>query len=140
MGSKGKGLVRNTGIGVKQSSWSGASDSGGMWIPASALQQLLGLSSGKGKGKSKGQSLKSFKPEQRVWIGNLAEGVTWKDLQEHMNQAGKTKWCEVYQNKGKGTGGVAYATAEEASAAIAALNGTMLCTQSIECDVWTKQE
>merc|ERR1719258_958539 len=45
-----------------------------------------------------------FKPEQKVWIGSIAESTTWKELEEHMNQAGKTKWAEVFKNKGKGTG------------------------------------
>merc|ERR1712056_118091 len=84
--------------------------------------------------------LRKFEPEKRVWVGGLAEGTTWKELQEHMNQAGATKWVEVFQNKGKGTGAVAYDTAEEATNAIATLNGSVLKGSPIELDVWQKQE
>merc|ERR1719162_1219795 len=97
----------------------------------------FGKDSGKGKGKGKGVS--KFDVEKRVWIGGLVEGVTWKELQEHMNQAGATKWVDVFPNKGKGTGAVAYGTAEEASNAIATLNGSVLQGSPIELDVWQKQ-
>eukprot|EP00444_Apocalathium_aciculiferum_P029699 CAMPEP_0183438996 /NCGR_PEP_ID=MMETSP0370-20130417/77732_1 /TAXON_ID=268820 /ORGANISM="Peridinium aciculiferum, Strain PAER-2" /LENGTH=151 /DNA_ID=CAMNT_0025627341 /DNA_START=39 /DNA_END=494 /DNA_ORIENTATION=- len=95
---------------------------------------------GKGWGKGKGKSLTSFAPDVKVWIGGVAEGATWKELQDHMNQAGKTKWCEVFDKKGAGTGAVAYETAEEASNAIATLNGSVLKGGTLECDVWVKKE
>merc|ERR1712187_365037 len=94
---------------------------------------------GFGKGKGKGKSLKAFKNEVKVWIGNIPEDVTWKELQEHMNQAGKSKWVEVFSGKGKGTAAVAYGTTEETAAAIAALNGTVLKSTAIVCDYWEKQ-
>merc|ERR1711933_568223 len=79
------------------------------------------------KGKGKGKSSRSFPPEQKVWIGNLpATGAGWKELQAHMDTAGKTKWCEVFGGKGAGTAAVAYSSAAEAVAAIAALNGSVL--------------
>merc|ERR1719183_1814561 len=53
-----------------------------------------------------------------------------------MNEAGKTKWVEVFTNKGKGTGAVAYGSAEEAAIAISKLNGSMLGSQKIQCDAW----
>merc|ERR1711971_1431446 len=105
-------------------------------------QKLKGMGKGKwiGKGKGKGKGLRSFKPDCRVWIGNLADGVTWKDLQEHMNQSGKTKWCEVFEKHGAGTGAVAYASADEAANAINTLHGSELGGQTIECDAWEKKE
>eukprot|EP00438_Fugacium_kawagutii_P003761 Skav207385 [mRNA] locus=scaffold2421:782:4917:+ [translate_table: standard] len=39
-------------------------------------------------------------------------------------QAGKTTWVECFSGKGAGTGGVSYATAEEAANAITMLNGS----------------
>ena len=39
------------------------------------------------------------------------------------SQAGKTTWVECFSGKGAGTGGVSYATAEEAANAITMLNG-----------------
>merc|ERR1719291_1502 len=97
------------------------------------------LTKGNGKGKGKGKGLQGFKPDCKVWIGSIAEGTTWKELQEHMNQAGKTRWVEVFHWKGKGTGAVAYGSSEEASNAIATLNGSVLKGSPLECDVWAKQ-
>merc|ERR1712187_869967 len=94
---------------------------------------------GFGKGYGGGMSHRNFKSEQKVWIGNLAEGVTFKELQPHMKQAGTAKWVEVFSGKGKGTGVACYATEAEATAAIAALNGSVLNGQAIEVDVWTKK-
>merc|ERR1719399_1248494 len=101
-----------------------------------AIMQML---KGKGKGKGKGKSLRSFYPEKKVWIGNLPEGITYKELHEHMKASG-AKWVEVMKGAGKGTGGAGFATAEEATAAISALNGSMLNGSRIEVDVWTKKE
>ena len=50
--------------------------------------------------------------------------IPWDDLQElldHMKQGGDCKFVSV----SNGQGGAAYATAEEATAAIAILNGSM---------------
>merc|ERR1719393_1112803 len=79
---------------------------------------------GKGKGKCKGKGKNGLDKDysKRVWIGGLPEGVGWKLLQEHMNQAGKTTWIEVFSGRGAGTAGVSYATSEEALAAIQNLN------------------
>merc|ERR1719387_905039 len=95
----------------------------------------------KGKGKGKKTGLNAAKAENKVWIGNLPESVGWKELEEHFKQAGKTKWVEAFQKgAGKGTGGVAYATAAEATQAISMLNGSILGGQMIQVDVWTKKE
>merc|ERR1712048_701075 len=83
---------------------------------------------------------KDFDPEVKVWIGGMTETTTWKELQDHMNAAGKTKWVEVFTGKGAGTGAVAYSTAEEAVDAIATLNGSTLGGANIQCDVWEKKE
>merc|ERR1719261_1052634 len=77
--------------------------------------------------------------ELKVWVGNLAESTTWKDLQTHMNQAGKTKWIEVFSGKNQGTGAVVFDTAEEAINAIATLNGSELGGQAIVVDVWEQK-
>merc|ERR1712146_128197 len=90
-----------------------------------------------GKGKGKGKGHRTFKPEQKVWIGNLPPSVTFKELQPHLKQAGECKWCECFTGNGQGTGVGCYATAEEASTAIATLNGSELGGQAIEVDVWT---
>merc|ERR1712125_187034 len=89
-----------------------------------AMMSMKGLGKGKGKGKGKTSTLSKFEPSQRVWIGGLAPGTTWKEVQEHMNQSGTTKWVEVFEKSN--TAAVAYETAEEVEAAVAALNGSVL--------------
>eukprot|EP00933_Yihiella_yeosuensis_P043388 TRINITY_DN3815_c0_g7_i1.p1 TRINITY_DN3815_c0_g7~~TRINITY_DN3815_c0_g7_i1.p1 ORF type:complete len:135 (-),score=46.14 TRINITY_DN3815_c0_g7_i1:189-593(-) len=92
----------------------------------------------KGKGKGKGSGLGKVDDNLKVWIGQLPAGVNWKALQEHMNQAGKTKWIEVFEGKGKGTGAAVYQTPAEATNAIAMLNGSALNGGNIVVDPWVR--
>merc|ERR1719502_2583853 len=93
---------------------------------------------GKGKGWGKQSGLSSFPAETKVWIGGLPEtGVTFKELQAHFPGS---KFATVMTGKGAGTGGVAFATAEEAANAIRTLNGSNLMGNTIVVDVWTKKE
>eukprot|EP00440_Ansanella_granifera_P038181 gb/GFBE01041431.1/.p1 GENE.gb/GFBE01041431.1/~~gb/GFBE01041431.1/.p1 ORF type:complete len:128 (+),score=42.87 gb/GFBE01041431.1/:1-384(+) len=119
--------------------WGGAGKcwgGGGAWTP----WQPMFMKWGSGKGKGKGGGRMRADPSLKVWIGNLAAGVEWKALQEHMNQAGKVRWAEAFSGKSAGTGAVVYSTAEEATNAITMLNGSTLGGQAIMVDVWTKQE
>merc|ERR1719324_2026907 len=93
----------------------------------------------KGKGKGKDKGLRNFYAEKKVWIGNLPESVTYKELHELVKPAG-AKWVEVFGGAGKGTGGAAFATAEEATSAISQFNGHVLNGSSLQVDVWTKKE
>eukprot|EP00747_Dinoflagellata_sp_TGD_P161754 gnl/TRDRNA2_/TRDRNA2_178595_c0_seq1.p1 gnl/TRDRNA2_/TRDRNA2_178595_c0~~gnl/TRDRNA2_/TRDRNA2_178595_c0_seq1.p1 ORF type:complete len:123 (+),score=29.72 gnl/TRDRNA2_/TRDRNA2_178595_c0_seq1:72-440(+) len=98
---------------------------------------------GMGKGKGKGGNARKhtqFKNEQKVWVGGIPDGITFKELQAHMKQAGDAKWCEVFSNKGAGNGVCCYATAAEAQAAIVSLNGSTLGTGIIQVDAWTKTQ
>ena len=52
-------------------------------------------------------------------------GICAHSAQEHMNQVGKTKWVEVFEGKGAGTGTAAYNSEEEVAQAIATLNGSL---------------
>merc|ERR1719436_1937547 len=95
------------------------------------------MMSGKGaKGKGKTNPLNEIDPSMKVWIGSIPEGVTWKELQEHFEVVGKARWAEILP---KGVGCVAYKTAEEAQAAIEALNGSDLGGAVIEVDTWEKK-
>merc|ERR1711904_34651 len=81
------------------------------------------------------------KPECTVWIGNLSDNMGWKELQEHFNQAGKTKWVEAFKKgTGKGTGGVAYGSASDAQKAISMLNGSILGGQMVQVEVCIKKD
>jgi len=95
---------------------------------------------GKGKGKSKGageiKKLKSIDPSQKVWVGGLNKSVTWKQLEEHFNQVAKTTWASTFGS----TGCVAYSNADEATSAIAMLNGSVLGDCVLQVDVFTSRK
>mmetsp|Transcript_72253 Transcript_72253/g.156120 ORF Transcript_72253/g.156120 Transcript_72253/m.156120 type:complete len:108 (+) Transcript_72253:95-418(+) len=93
---------------------------------------------GKGKGKWRWQP--PIDPTLKIWIGNLPETATWKELQELGNECGKTKWVDVFKGKGAGTGMIAYTTAEEVTAAMEALKGKEIGGNALEVDVWVKAE
>merc|ERR1712060_582291 len=94
---------------------------------------------GWGKGGGKGMSHKSFTDDQKVWLGNIPDGVTYKELQPHMKQAGDAKWVECFERNGKGTGVACYSSAAEAQAAISTLNGSILNGQAIQVDSWVRK-
>merc|ERR1719235_1968015 len=95
----------------------------------------------KGKGKGKKQGINKAKPEHKVWVGNLPESLGWKEMKEHFDQAGKTKWVESWKKgAGAGSGGVAYSNAEDAQKAISTFNGSVFGGQTIQVDVWNKKE
>merc|ERR1719327_925713 len=98
------------------------------------------LMGAKGKGKGKKSGLSKFAPEKKVWVGNLPEGTTYQELQEHFGSAGTAKFAAVFSGKGKGTGGVAFTEPEEAAKAIKTLNGSTFKGVKIEVDTWTKME
>jgi len=117
----------------------------GGYMPPWAMMQMMQWQWGKGKGKgwSRGGSLSSFPAEKKVWIGGLPEdgSVVFKDLQEHFENIGQgSKYATVMKGKGAGTGGVAFGTPEEATEAIAKLNGSQIKGHTIVVDVWTKKE
>merc|ERR550514_1549670 len=103
------------------------------------MQMMMKMMGGKGKGKGQKKGLGKFHAEKRVWIGNLPESITYKELHELLKDAG-AKWVEVFGGKAKGTGGASFGTAEEATAAISKFNGHMLNGSMIQVDVWTKKE
>merc|ERR1719399_256683 len=107
--------------------------------PYTMMMMMSAMSKGKGKGKKK-QGLSKFAPEKKVWVGNLPEGTTYQELQEHFASAGTAKFATVFSGKGKGTGGVAFAEEAEAQKAIKTLNKSTLKGAKIEVDVWTKME
>mmetsp|Transcript_142626 Transcript_142626/g.201765 ORF Transcript_142626/g.201765 Transcript_142626/m.201765 type:complete len:143 (+) Transcript_142626:58-486(+) len=91
----------------------------------------------KGKGKGKGKQLK-VDDALKVWLGNVPEGIGWKELQDHVNQQAKSKWVEIFRGKGKGTAAVVFATADEAKEAIPLLNGSSIGGQSLVADSWAR--
>eukprot|EP00929_Paragymnodinium_shiwhaense_P115154 TRINITY_DN83846_c0_g1_i1.p3 TRINITY_DN83846_c0_g1~~TRINITY_DN83846_c0_g1_i1.p3 ORF type:complete len:123 (-),score=44.01 TRINITY_DN83846_c0_g1_i1:330-698(-) len=109
-------------------------DSWGGWNPFAAFM-------GKGWGKQSDSITKRTPPEKKVWIGGLPENNTSRDLnkklKEHMSQAEGCKFAEVGR---KGFGCAVFSTAEQVTAAIATLNGSVFDGNVLEVDVWTKKE
>eukprot|EP00928_Gymnodinium_smaydae_P011352 TRINITY_DN141_c0_g4_i1.p1 TRINITY_DN141_c0_g4~~TRINITY_DN141_c0_g4_i1.p1 ORF type:complete len:132 (-),score=28.88 TRINITY_DN141_c0_g4_i1:85-480(-) len=104
---------------------------------AALLSGGFGKGGGKGKGKGKSRR-KAVDTSKTIWVGNIPEGCTYSDLLTHAKQAGNAKWAEVYKHKGAGTGAIGFASAEEATQAIMALNGSMVGNSVIQCDAWAR--
>merc|ERR1711865_134435 len=103
------------------------------------MQMMMGGGKG-GKGKGKGKmTLSNFHADKKVWIGNLPDGITSRELHDHFKEAG-AKWSETFRGNGKGTGGASFKTSEEAQAAISSLNGSVLKGSTIQVDSWTRKE
>lgn len=71
---------------------------------------------------------------KRVYVGNLAYGVAWQDLKDHMREAGEVQFAEVMMmqdGRSKGCGIVEFVDAEGAKNAIETLNDTELCGRQI---------
>merc|ERR1719162_2302345 len=100
------------------------------------MQMMMGKGKGKGKGK---MTLSNFHSDKKVWVGNLPESITSRELHEHFKDCG-AKWTETFKGNGKGTGGAAFKTSEEAQTAISSLNGSVLNGAMIQVDVWTRKE
>lgn len=84
------------------------------------------------------EKIQKIDAEKKVWIGGLKSGTTWKELEKHIVDTTGTK-PKVTEMMGK-TGVAAYGSAEDATSAIAALNGSELGGSTIEADVWTQKD
>eukprot|EP00746_Dinoflagellata_sp_MGD_P166329 gnl/MRDRNA2_/MRDRNA2_96137_c0_seq1.p1 gnl/MRDRNA2_/MRDRNA2_96137_c0~~gnl/MRDRNA2_/MRDRNA2_96137_c0_seq1.p1 ORF type:complete len:808 (+),score=214.43 gnl/MRDRNA2_/MRDRNA2_96137_c0_seq1:85-2508(+) len=110
----------------------------GMPVPQMATtttgkKKKAGGGGGGGGGGGNDTDIGKIPASQKVWIGGLPPGCTWKDLQTHFDKVGKTKWVEMM---GKHKGVVAYRNEEDVVKAIATLNGSVINGYQIEVDVW----
>lgn len=107
-----------------------------MWLPA---MFGWGADSGGcyGGAQGGGKKVKDIDSSLNVWVGNIPPSVEWKELQNHCAKAGKVRWAEVMR---KGSGCVAYTSADDAAKAISMLNGSLLGGQKIEVDVWGSKD
>mmetsp|Transcript_17264 Transcript_17264/g.51914 ORF Transcript_17264/g.51914 Transcript_17264/m.51914 type:complete len:247 (-) Transcript_17264:130-870(-) len=116
--------------------WKNAGGGSGVWKPM-FHKNSGGMSKGMGKGTQNIAGKNRIRnPECTVWLGSLPEGILFKDVQEHMNQAGTCKFVATLR---KGTGFAVMSTPEEARNAIEMLNGTELNGATIAVDVWEKK-
>jgi len=83
--------------------------------------------------------LSKIPADKKVWIGGLSKDTTWKKLEKHFEETCGTK-PKVSEVLPKGKACCAFASPEEAAAAIEAVNGTDLDGKAIEVDVWTEKE
>ncbi len=86
-----------------------------------------------GKGAPKGKS-SSGDAAKAVWLGNLPEEATFKELMELGKQVGTPTWAE---KTGKSRGYLLFKTPAEATSAIESLNGAWMSDYEIEADKWT---
>merc|ERR1719198_2548154 len=102
---------------------------------------MMGGKGGKGWGKGGDNIVSRTPPEKKVWVGGLpTDNVSRemnKKLQEHLSQGGTCKFAQFGK---KGEGVAVFSTAEEATAAIAMLNGSVFEGSVIQVDVWTRKE
>jgi len=71
---------------------------------------------------------------KRLYVGNLSWSVSWRELKDHMKSAGEVTRADILQTpdgRSKGCGIVEFATAEEASNAVATLNDSELMGRQI---------
>jgi len=127
----------------------GKGGGGGQWVRISDLSQIVG--GGWGKGKSKGDKaraeskktmdrLSKIDADRKVWVGGLKEGTqSWKKLSKHFQELDCKPTMTELMGKGK-TACLAFKTADEASTAIAVVNGSDFDGETLEVDVWTKKE
>merc|ERR1719265_1988928 len=116
------------------------------------MNMMKNMGGGKGKGKSFGKRRfkssmigRTIKKDQDrvVWIGGFKERETKdkdlnKQLQEFINK--KAEGCKFVDIGRKGSASAIFGSADEASSAISILNGVKFKGQTLEFDVWTKEE
>merc|ERR1719379_1333570 len=112
------------------------------------IQLMLGGKGG-GKGKWGGRSndivaqTARKTPEKMVWLGGLPKvGKEWKKANKELLEQFKAAGCSAkfVDIKGNGTGAAIFASAEDATSAIATLAGTEFRGSTLEVDVWTRKK
>merc|ERR1712060_903829 len=102
---------------------------------------------GKGRGGWGGQDkglVGRTSKDKLVWIGGFAAKETKdkdlnRELKDHINASGASG-CKFVDIGSKGHGGAVFGSAEEATACIAALNGSVFKDVTLEFDAWTKKD
>jgi len=103
-GSKGDDWGSKGGWGSKGDDWGSKGDKG--W-------GKKGKGGGKGSKGSSGPSLRDHDADKKVWVGGLPDDCDEEMLKAHFESAGTVVFAAMM--KGKGTGGVAYESPEEAT-------------------------
>merc|ERR1712176_530384 len=116
---------------------------GSSWAPSTPAMGTKGGFGGpkgwkaEGKKGTTGTDINAIDASQKVWVGNLPEGITTEDLEGAFAAAGTVKMAVTLPgNKAS----VAFESAEEAQYAIQSLNGGDFNGSAIQVDVWTNKE
>ena len=103
---------------------------------AAAAPPLLGRPGGAGAGPPGAQAGAGAPatPGTKVYVGNLAWETSWQDLKDHFRAVGDVLHADVMMGpdgRSRGCGLVAFATPEQAAAAISTLHDSVLHSRSI---------
>ena len=103
---------------------------------AAAATPLLGRPGGAGAGPPGAQAGAGAPatPGTKVYVGNLAWETSWQDLKDHFRAVGDVLHADVMMGpdgRSRGCGLVAFATPEQAAAAISTLHDSVLHSRSI---------
>jgi hypothetical protein len=111
---------------------------GWYWVPV--LQSRV-QGQGKGKGK-RGGLFDRTSMETVVWIGGFPEGLTGEDvnkaLEEHINSL--SSGCKSVSVGKRGQGSAQFGSVDEATSAIALLNGSFFQGCKLKFDAWTSKD
>jgi len=82
-----------------------------------------------------------------IWVGGVPASAEWQELKDHMRQVGVVEFVQILTDEGgrsRGTAFVRYGTEDQAQAAMAELNDTVMlgCApgESIQIELWTGQK
>merc|ERR1719468_1425826 len=131
---KGKALVVDLWTGPKPATAKGkgtpkgaTQGDQGVWMPTEMYNMLMSKGgaafTGKGAmpmGRGGCGKAGSHDPSFKVHVTNMADGMQWQELKDHMRQAGTVEFCAMKD----GIGEVRYSNAEEAQTAVELLNGS----------------
>merc|ERR1719183_1272144 len=102
-------------------------------VKTSLLKNKMKIGNNKMKEK-----FKAIDHSLKIWVGGLSEKTTWKQLKQHFVDNGhEVDLCDLMK---PGTACVTFKTEDDASNAVAAINGTELDDNTLEVDVWKKPE
>lgn len=82
------------------------------------------------------EKLAAFSASQKVWIGGLTEGTTWKELEAHVAVIAKPKLTHIHRS----TGIRACEQESDVIAVISSPDGSELKGNTLQFDYWTMPE
>ncbi|CAE7660770.1 unnamed protein product [Symbiodinium sp. CCMP2456] len=119
-------VLASSGLGRRQQGWQSQKGQSWQGQPGQLKKPLSKFA----------QKLRGTDPSLKVWVGGLAEGTTWKDVEKHFATVSKPTCTDIMKG---GTAVVAYGSVEDVETAVASLNGSELKGGVLEVDVWVQK-